>query len=73
MKLVNEDFETIINEGKTIENWKKALEWWISNRIAFKEVMQKKLIWLKKVKKIGVNKVVKYKEIINNSLKYKNV
>ena len=73
MKLVNEDFETIINEEKTIENWKKVLEWWIGNRIAFKEVMRKKLIWLKKVKKIGVNKVIKYKEIINNSLKYKNV
>ena len=73
MKLVNEDFETIINEEKIIENWKKVLEWWIGNRIAFKEVMRKKLIWLKKVKRIGVNKVIKYKEIINNSLKYKNV
>ena len=41
-----EDFETIINEGKNIENWKKALEWWI-----FKEVMLKNLIWLKKATK----------------------
>ena len=41
-----EDFETIINEEKNIENWKKALEWWIVI-----EVMLKKLVWLKKVKK----------------------
>ena len=38
-----EDFEKIIIEEKNIENWKKALEWWIA-----KEVMLKKLIWLKK-------------------------
>ena len=43
----HEDFETIINEEKNIENWKKALEWWI-----VKEVMLRKLIWLKKVKKL---------------------
>ena len=42
----HEDFETIINEEKNIENWKKALEWWIVI-----EVMLKKLVWLKKVKK----------------------
>ena len=38
-----EDFEKIIIEEKNIENWKKALEWWIA-----KEEMLKKLIWLKK-------------------------
>ena len=27
-EISHEDFETIINEDK-IENWKKALEWWI--------------------------------------------
>ena len=41
-EISHEDFETIIN----IENWKKALEWWI-----VKEVMLKKLVWLKKAKK----------------------
>ena len=40
------DFETIINDEKNIENWKKAVEWWIDI-----EVMLKKLVWLKKVKK----------------------
>ena len=45
-EISHEDFETIINEEKNIENWKKALEWWIVI-----EVMLKKLVWLKKVKK----------------------
>ena len=49
---------------KNIQNWKKRLEWWIA-----KEVMLKKLIWLKKVKKIGINEVIKGNEIIINSLK----
>ena len=39
----HEDFMTILNEEKS---WKKALKWWIA-----KEVMLKKLVWLKKVKK----------------------
>ena len=38
----HEDFMTILNEEKS---WKKALKWWIA-----KEVMLKKLVWLKKVK-----------------------
>ena len=45
-EISHEGFETIINEKKNIENWKKALEWWI-----VKEVMLGKLIWLKKAKK----------------------
>ena len=44
-EISHEDFETIINEEKNIENWKKALEWWIVIK-----VMLKKLVWLKKVK-----------------------
>ena len=44
-EISHEDFETIINEEKYIENWKKALEWWIVI-----EVMQKTLVWLKKAK-----------------------
>ena len=44
-EISHEDFETIINEEKNIENCKKALEWWI-----IKEMMPKKLVWLKKAK-----------------------
>ena len=45
-EISHEDFEAIINEEKNIENWKKALKSWIVI-----EVMLKKLVWLKKVKK----------------------
>ena len=45
-EITHEDFETIINEEKNIESWKKVLEWWIAT-----EVMLRKLVWLKKVKK----------------------
>ena len=44
-EISHEDFEIIINEEKNIENRKKALEWSI-----VKEVMLRKLIWLKKAK-----------------------
>ena len=50
---------------RNIESWKKALEWWI-----VKEVMLKKLAWLKRATKIGIDEVIKCNEIINNSLKY---
>ena len=64
-EISHEDFETIINEEKkNIKNWKKALEWWI-----VKEVMLRKLIWLKKAKKIGTDEVIRRNEMINNSLK----
>ena len=63
-EISHEDFKTIINEEKNIENWKKVLEWWIVI-----EVMPKKLVWLNKVKKLGINEVLKHNKIINNSLK----
>ena len=44
----HEDFMTIINEEKTIKNERKALEWW-----KVKELILKKLIWLKKVRKLS--------------------
>ena len=44
-EISHEDFIVITNEKKIV-NYKKALEWWI-----VKEVILKKLIWLKKVKK----------------------
>ena len=49
---------------RIIDSWKKALEWWIVT-----EVMLKKLVWKKKVKKIGINEVIKHNEVINKSLK----
>ena len=63
-EISHEDFMTIINEEKNIENYKKALEWWI-----VKEVPLKKLTWLKMAKKIGINEVIKHNKIINKSLK----
>ena len=52
----------LLMKKKNIDNWKKALEWWI-------EVMLKKLVWLKEVKKIDINEVIERNEILNNSLK----
>ena len=63
-EISHEDFMTIINEEKKYWELKKALEWWI-----VKEVIFKKLTWLKKLKKISINKVIKSNKIINNSLK----
>ena len=63
-EISHEDFMTIINEEKKYWELKKALEWWI-----VKEVILKKLTWLKKLKKISINKVIKSNKIINNSLK----
>ena len=42
----HEDFMTIINEEKNYRELKKTLKWWI-----VKEVILKKLTWLKKGKK----------------------
>ena len=53
-----------LTKKRNIESWKKTLEWWIVKKIMFK-----KLVWLKKVQKIGINEVIKHNEIINNSLK----
>ena len=53
-----------LTKKRNIESWKKTLEWWI-----VKIFMFKKLVWLKKVQKIGINEVIKHNEIINNSLK----
>ena len=61
-EISHDDFEII--KKKNIENWKKAFEWLIVI-----EVMLKKLVWLKKAKKVGINEVIKRNEIINSSLK----
>ena len=44
-EMCHEDFTANINEEKTIDNWKNALEWW-----KVKELILKKLFWLRKVK-----------------------
>ena len=38
----HEDFMTVINEEKNYRELKESIEWWI-----VKEVIQKKIIWLK--------------------------
>ena len=63
-EIIHKDFIAIINEEKSYRELNKALEWWI-----VKEVIQKKLIWLKEIKNIGIDEVIKRSEIINNSLK----
>ena len=66
-EISHEDFMTILNKQKKYRELKKCrkiLEWWIA-----KEVMLKKLVWLNKVKKIGIDKVIKRNEIINIILK----
>ena len=61
----HKDFMICFMKKRKIESWKKELKWWI-----VKEVMLKKLVWLKKAKKkIGINEVINRNEIINNSLK----
>ena len=45
-EISHEDFMTILMKKRNIESWKKALEWW-----TVKEMMLKKLLWLKKAKK----------------------
>ena len=66
MKLAMKTLWQFLMKKRNIDSWKKALEWW-----TVKEVIEegKKLLWLKKVKKIDINKVIKRNEIINNSLK----
>ena len=66
-EISHEDFMTILNKQKKyreLKKYRKILEWWIA-----KEVMLKKLVWLNKVKKIGIDKVIKRNEIINIILK----
>ena len=63
-EISHEDYTTIINE----ENLKKALEWW-----KLKELILKKVIWLKKVKEKALIKLLgkmhKYKTVLSYCLK----
>ena len=53
----------LLIKKKSIENWKKALEWCIVN-----EVMMRNLI--EEGKKTGINEVIKRNEVINKGLKW---
>ena len=46
MKLAMKTLRQFLMKKRNIENWKKALEWWI-----VKEEMLKKVVWFKKAKK----------------------
>ena len=61
MKLVMKTFWQLLMK-KMMKMWKS--EWW-----RVKEVTVKKLNWLKKANKMGINEVIKSNEIINNSFK----
>ena len=66
MKLSMKILWQLLIKKKTIENLKKALEWWI-----VKEVIQKKINLIEEGKKIGIDEMFKHNEIINNSLNSK--
>ena len=59
----HEDFETIINEEKKYRELKKSIRMMNSHRSD-----AEKVCLIEEGKKIGINKVIKRNEIINNSL-----
>ena len=68
MKSVIKTLQQLLINKKSIVNLKKALGWW-----TLKEVMLKKIIWLKKVKEKALIKLLdkmhKYKTILSYYLK----
>ena len=63
-EISHEDFETIINEEKKYREFKESIRMMNSNRSDAEKVSL-----VEEGKKIGINEVIKRKEIINNSLK----
>ena len=63
-EISHEDFETIINEEKKYHELKESIKMMNSNRSD-----AEKVTLIKEGKKIGINEVIKYNEVINNSLK----
>ena len=63
-EISHEDFETIINEEKKYRELKESIRMMNSQRSGVE-----KLSLIEEGKKIGINKVIKPNEIINNSLK----
>ena len=55
----------LLMKKKNIENWKKALEWWIVSQRSDAE----KVNLIEEGKEIGINEVIRRNEIINNSLR----
>ena len=70
MKSVMKTLQQLLMKKKTIVNLKKALEWW-----KLKEVILKKIIWLKKVKEKALIKLLdkmhKYKTMLSFYLNFK--
>ena len=67
-EISHEDFETIINEEKKYWELKESIRMMNSQRSVVE-----KISLIEEGKKIGINKVIKHNEIINDSLKYKYV
>ena len=63
-EISHKDFMTIINEETKCQELKESIRMMNSQRSDVE-----KLIWLKKAKKIDINKVIKRNEIIINNLK----
>ena len=63
-EISHEDFMTIINEEKKYRGLKESIRMMNSQRSD-----PEKINLIEKDKKIGINKVIKRNEIINNSLK----
>ena len=63
-KISHEDFMTILNEKKKYRQLKESIRMMNSQRSDFE-----KISLIEEGKKIGINKVIKCNEVINNSLK----
>ena len=63
-EISHEDFETIINEEKKYRELKESIRMMNSQRSDAEKVNL-----FEEDKKIGINEIIKYNEIINNSLK----
>ena len=63
-EISHEDFMTILNEEKKYRELKESIRMMNSQRSDVEKVSL-----IEEGKKIGINQVIKHKEIINNSLK----
>ena len=64
-EISHEDFMVIINEEKGYRELKESIRMMNSQRSD-----SEKINLIEKSKKIGINEVIKHKEVINNNLKY---
>ena len=68
-EISHEDFMTVTNKERNNQALKESIrmmktQWW-----KVREVILENIIWLKQVKKIGIDEVINRNEIVNNSLK----